>query len=121
MHEAAPRGGFVFESSQPMSRARILDPHAVPVIGTDAHLRAVPPERLGAAALRARFAVSPQGEPELPGDGRVFDGREPADASVLVPLVAHESGVTSWSCSRDGHRPRGRASMMPIIASAISR
>lgn len=103
MHEAAPRGGFVFESSQPMSRARILDPHAVPVIGTDAHLRAVPAERLGAAALRARFASSPQGEPELPGDGRVFDGREPADASVLVPLVARESGVTVLLTRRTEH------------------
>ncbi|MBS0435102.1 MAG: CoA pyrophosphatase [Proteobacteria bacterium] len=86
-----------------MSRARILDPHAVPVIGTDGHLRAVPPERLGAAALRERFASSAQGEPELPGDGRVFDGREPADASVLVPLVAHESGVTVLLTRRTEH------------------
>ena len=103
MHEAARMGGFVFESSPAMSRARILDPHAVPVIGTDAHLGAVPAERLGAAALRARFASGAPGEPELPGDGRVFDGREPADASVLVPLVAHASGVTVLLTRRTEH------------------
>jgi 8-oxo-dGTP pyrophosphatase MutT (NUDIX family) len=86
-----------------MSRPRILDPHAVPVIGTDAHLSAVPAERLGAAALRERFAALGQGEPELRGDGRVFDGREPADASVLVPLVVHESGVTVLLTRRTEH------------------
>lgn len=86
-----------------MSRPRIVDPHAVPVLGTDAHLPAVPAERLAIAALRQRFAGGEAGEPELHGDGRVFDGREPAAASVLVPLVAHDSGVTVLLTRRTDH------------------
>ncbi len=86
-----------------MSRPRILDPHAVPVIGTDAHLSAVPADRLLPAALRERFAALRPGEPELHGDGRVFDGREPAAASVLVPLVAHDDGVTVLLTRRTDH------------------
>jgi len=46
-----------------MTRARILDPHAVPVIGTDAHLRAVPAERLGVGlARRQPLFLPPSGE-----------------------------------------------------------
>lgn len=86
-----------------MSRPRIVDPHAVPVLGTDAHLPAVPAERLAVAALRQRFTGVAPGEPELHGDGRVFDGREPAAASVLVPLVAHDSGVTVLLTRRTDH------------------
>ena len=86
-----------------MNRPRILDPHAVPVIGSDAHLPAVPADRLHAAALRERFAAGDQGEPELAGDGRVFDGREPAAASVLVPLVMREAGVTVLLTRRTDH------------------
>ena len=86
-----------------MSRPRIVDPHAVPVLGTDAHLPAVPDGRLSAESLRQRFANTEPGEPELHGDGRVFDGREPAAASVLVPLVAHDSGVTVLLTRRTDH------------------
>lgn len=86
-----------------MSRALILDPHAVPVVGTDAHLPPVPAERLGAAALRQRFAAMGHGEPELPGDGQVFAGREPAAASVLVPMVAHPQRVTVLLTRRTEH------------------
>jgi hypothetical protein len=35
-------------------------------------------------------------------------------------LTGSVSGVMSRPCSGDGHSPRGRASMMPIIATAIS-
>jgi 8-oxo-dGTP pyrophosphatase MutT (NUDIX family) len=86
-----------------MSRRPILDPHAVPVIATDAHLPAVPAERLRAQALRERFAQVEHGEPELRGDGGLFVGREPAAASVLVPLVAHEHGVTVLLTRRTDH------------------
>ena len=95
-------GGFVFDEP-PMSRPRIVDPHAVPVIGTDAHLSAVPAERLKPPALRDRFAAQHPGEPELHGDGRVFDDREPAAASVLVPLGALETGVTVLLTRRTDH------------------
>lgn len=86
-----------------MSRPRIVDPHAVPVVGTDAHLPSVLAERLSAEALRERFARAAPGEPELHGDGRVFDGREPAAASVLVPLVVREDGVTVLLTRRTDH------------------
>jgi 8-oxo-dGTP pyrophosphatase MutT (NUDIX family) len=86
-----------------MSRAPILDPHAVPLVGTDAHLPALPPERLSAPLLRERFATGMGGAPEIAGDGRLFPGREPAQASVLVPLVAHERGVTVLLTRRTEH------------------
>jgi 8-oxo-dGTP pyrophosphatase MutT (NUDIX family) len=73
-----------------MTPPRILDPRAVPMTGTDAHLPAVPCERLAAAALRERFARTLAWEPEFTGDGRIGFDREPAHAAVLVPLVQRE-------------------------------
>ena len=70
-----------------MSRPRILDPRAVPVVGVDDHLPPVPAARLHAAALRQRFAVAPTWLPEFTGDGRPFTEREPSHAAVLVALV----------------------------------
>ena len=70
-----------------MTRPRILDPRAVPVVGIDADLPAVPSAVLRAQALRERFASAPVWQPEFTGDGRPFSGREPAHAAVLVPLV----------------------------------
>jgi 8-oxo-dGTP pyrophosphatase MutT (NUDIX family) len=66
---------------------RILNPHDVPVSGTDAHLPAVPGVELTAEALRRRFGAHEPWLPEFPGDGGAFAGREPAHAAVLVPLV----------------------------------
>jgi 8-oxo-dGTP pyrophosphatase MutT (NUDIX family) len=86
-----------------MSRRPILDPHSVPVIATDAHLPAVAAERLQVAALRERFAGAEHGEPEFRGDGGLFVSREPAAASVLVPLVAHPQGVTVLLTRRTDH------------------
>jgi len=67
--------------------SRILDPHAVPVTGTDAHLPPLPAQALTADALRRRFGRQEAWQPELPGDGRLLANREPAHAAVLVPLV----------------------------------
>jgi 8-oxo-dGTP pyrophosphatase MutT (NUDIX family) len=80
----------------------ILDPHAVPVVGIDAHLPAVDPARLTPDALRERFAKPPAWEPETVSDGRVFE-REPAHASVLVPLVAQRDGVNVLLTRRTDH------------------
>jgi 8-oxo-dGTP pyrophosphatase MutT (NUDIX family) len=55
----------------------------------DTHLPAVPASSLRAQALRERFAQPPAWEPEMRGDNRFVD-REPAHASVLVPLVMRE-------------------------------
>ncbi len=74
-----------------MSPPRILNPRAVPVAGTDAHLPPVPTPALRPDALRRRFASSPPWQPEFTGDGRAFaPERDPAAAAVLVPLVQRE-------------------------------
>ena len=85
------------------SRPPLLDPQAVPVIGTDEHLPQVPADRLQADALRQRFGRGGAWEPEIPGDGRLFADREPAHASVLVPLVAHAGGATVLLTRRTDH------------------
>ncbi len=82
---------------------RIIDPRRVPVAGVDSHLPAVPAERLAPAALRARFAAGDAFEPEHPGDGRPFEGRTPAAAAVLVPLVQREAGLTVLLTRRTEH------------------
>jgi 8-oxo-dGTP pyrophosphatase MutT (NUDIX family) len=86
-----------------MTLPRILDPRTVPVIGTDAHLPAVDAQRLTAQALRVRFAEVRDWQPELAGDGRVHFEREPADASVLVPLVEREHGLQLLLTRRTAH------------------
>ncbi|MBX3604994.1 MAG: CoA pyrophosphatase [Piscinibacter sp.] len=86
-----------------MTRPLILDPQAVPVLGTDAHLPAVDAARMLPPALRQRFSAPPAWVPEIPGDGRLFADREPAHASVLVPLVPHDSGTTVLLTRRTDH------------------
>jgi 8-oxo-dGTP pyrophosphatase MutT (NUDIX family) len=73
-----------------MPAPRVLDPQAVPVAGTDAHLPAVPTEQLRAQALRQRFQAPQVWTPEFAGDGRFDSQRSPAAAAVLVPLVQRE-------------------------------
>jgi 8-oxo-dGTP pyrophosphatase MutT (NUDIX family) len=85
------------------SRPPILDPRAVPVSGTDAHLPAVPAERLLAAALRERFASPAAWQPDSRGDGGLFEGYARTPASVLVPLVEREGGVTVLLTLRTAH------------------
>lgn len=87
-------------------RPRISDPHSIPVAGTDAHLPPLPPNRLTGDFLRARFA--PQGappahwRPEFEGDGALSE-REPASASVLVPLVQRKEGLRVLLTQRTAH------------------
>jgi 8-oxo-dGTP pyrophosphatase MutT (NUDIX family) len=82
---------------------RILDPRTVPVAGTDAHLPAVPSERLMAPALRESLASAASWVPERPGDGGAFGRREPAAAAVLVPLVQREQGLQVLLTRRTDH------------------
>jgi 8-oxo-dGTP pyrophosphatase MutT (NUDIX family) len=84
-------------------RPPIGNPRAVPVLGIDAHLPAVPHDRLHAAALRARFAAPPVWQPEQRGDGAVFDGYVRTDAAVLVPLVERAGGLTVLLTQRTAH------------------
>jgi 8-oxo-dGTP pyrophosphatase MutT (NUDIX family) len=84
-------------------RPPIVDPHAVPVVGTDAHLAAVHPDRLSAQALRQRFAVPPAWQPESRGDGRILEDRPGAAAAVLVPLVERGDGLHVLLTQRTSH------------------
>lgn len=73
----------------PLSKLPNFDPRAVPVTGIDTHLPAVAAQALSAQALRERFAAPPAWEPEV-WQERKFADREPARASVLVPIVMRE-------------------------------
>ncbi len=73
----------------PLSKLPNFDPRAVPVIGVDGHLPAVPGAQLAPGALRQRFARPPPWEPEIWAE-RKFMERAPAYASVLVPVVMRE-------------------------------
>ena len=84
------------------SRPRILDPHAVPVVGTDAHLPPVEPERLTSQALRQRFGLPVDWRPEIPGDTGAA-GRSLQPASVLVPLVQRPDGLKVLLTRRTDH------------------
>lgn len=71
----------------------IFDPTVVPLLGHDHDLPPVDPARLGARALRERFAQPPRWSPETQSD-RVLVGGETAPAAVLVPLITrHEPTV----------------------------
>jgi 8-oxo-dGTP pyrophosphatase MutT (NUDIX family) len=82
---------------------RILDPRCVPVEGVDSHLPQVPEGRLAPQWMRDRFAAGEPFEPEHPGDGRPFEGRSPAAAAVLVPLVQRPEGLTVLLTRRTEH------------------
>ena len=66
-----------------------FNPQELPVLGTDLHLPAIEAPRLSPASLRARFATPPVWTPEIKTEGRHGD-REPAHASVLIPLVLRD-------------------------------
>jgi 8-oxo-dGTP pyrophosphatase MutT (NUDIX family) len=85
-----------------MTRPRILDPQAVPVVGTDGHLRAVDPSRLMPEAMRERFGSAGLWQPEIPGDIG-HDGRSLQPASVLVPLVRRPEGLQVLLTRRTDH------------------
>ncbi len=86
------------------SRPRILDPHTIPVLGNDAHLPAVPGDRLLPQALRQRFSDPPIWTPEFPGDGGRFNPQAaPTAAAVLVPLVMRDDGLHVLLTQRTAH------------------
>ena len=66
-----------------------FDPQQLPVVGVDDHLPPVRADALSVAALRQRFLAPPTWAPEIVKEGRFID-REPAHASVLVPLVLRD-------------------------------
>ncbi len=82
--------------------AHPFDPLQSPVLAVDDHLPAVPLERLSAGALRERFAKSLAWTPELRVE-RSLSQRSPAHASVLVPLLERDTGVTVLLTRRAEH------------------
>lgn len=65
---------------------RNFDPRSVPVVAVDSALPAVGSQWLSAQALRERFANPPQWTPEVRREPKL-DGRVPAKAAVLIPIV----------------------------------
>ncbi|WP_367068085.1 CoA pyrophosphatase [Oryzisolibacter sp. LB2S] len=66
-----------------------FDPRAVPLVGVDSDLPAVPAAAQTPAALRQRFAAPPPWTPEIVREKK-FVERTPAQAAVLVPIVQRE-------------------------------
>jgi 8-oxo-dGTP pyrophosphatase MutT (NUDIX family) len=82
---------------------RIVDPHAIPVIGVDDHLPALPENALSASAVRTRFADPRDWTPEFAGDGRLIVDDTPSAASVLVPLVMRDGALHVLLTRRTDH------------------
>lgn len=85
-----------------MARSPILDPRAVPVVGTDTHLAAIEADRLEPSSLRARLSEPPAWQPEFVGDSATTD-REPSAASVLIALVMRPRGLHVLLTQRTDH------------------
>ncbi|MGZ5847833.1 MAG: CoA pyrophosphatase [Ramlibacter sp.] len=73
----------------PLSKLPHFDPRAVPGAAIASDLPPVPPEQLRPAANRARCRSPPAWQPEARTEPR-FTDRQPAHASVLVPIVLRE-------------------------------
>ena len=78
-----------------------FNPQELPIIGVDHHLPSVAPEQLMPRALRQRFGAPPVWTPEITAERR-FSEREPAHASVLVPLVLRDT-ITVLLTQRTDH------------------
>ncbi|HSI56332.1 MAG TPA: CoA pyrophosphatase [Ideonella sp.] len=94
-------------SSTVPSRSPIRDPQAVPLVGVDSHLPAIPAGHLTPQALRERLLDAHQRTPMVAGDGAgrgdLFADREPAAAAVLVPLVLRPDALHVLLTRRSDH------------------
>jgi 8-oxo-dGTP pyrophosphatase MutT (NUDIX family) len=79
-----------------------FDPRHVPVVGVDDHLPRVQVQSLHPQAMAHRFKNPPIWSPELKGEPR-FSDRAPVHASVLVPLVMRDHGLTVLLTERTTH------------------
>ena len=79
-----------------------FDPQQLPVMAVDDHLPAVPLDRLSAWALRERFSKPLIWVPELVAE-RAMVSRPTVHASVLVPLIEREAGLTVLLTQRAEH------------------
>ena len=76
------------------STPRILEPEILPVVSTGADLPPLVPERLTPDSLRERFTRTPEWAQEAPEARIKAIGGDPRVASVLVPLVVRDEGLT---------------------------
>ena len=79
-----------------------FDPQQLPVMAVDDHLPAVPLDKLSAGALRTQFSKPLIWVPELVAE-RPMDSRSLVHASVLVPLLEREGGLTVLLTQRAEH------------------
>ncbi|QTN29723.1 CoA pyrophosphatase [Rhodoferax sp. AJA081-3] len=89
-------------TTPPSSPPLNFDPRQVPVVGVDAQLPKVPAQALQAQDLVRRFASAHAWTPELLAEPR-FSQRAPVHASVLMPLVMRDSGLTVLLTERTTH------------------
>lgn len=85
------------------STPRILEPERMPVLSTGKGMPPVPPELLTPDGLRARFAKELEWTQEPPEQRIKAIGGDPRVASVLVPLVVREDGLTVLLTQRADH------------------
>ena len=78
-------------SPQPEEMAVLppFDPRTIPIIDTGRELPRVLAADLTANALRKKFLIPPQWQPELKSEPRL-SRRDPVQASVLLPIVMRE-------------------------------
>ena len=85
------------------STPRILEPERMPVLSTGESLPPVPSDRLTPDGLRARFGQTLEWTQEAPEQRIKAIGGDPRVASVLVPLVLREGGLTVLLTQRADH------------------
>ncbi len=85
------------------STPRILEPERMPVLSTGKSMPPVAPELLTPDGLRARFAKELEWTQEPPEQRIKAIGGDPRVASVLVPLVVREGGLTVLLTQRADH------------------
>ena len=79
-----------------------FNPQELPVVRVDADLPAVAADELSPDALRRRFLAPPAWQPDIVVERR-FHEREPRHASVLVPLILRDQGLTVLLTQRTDH------------------
>ena len=79
-----------------------FNPQELPVVRIDTDLPAVAAEELRPDALRRRFLAPPAWQPDIAVERR-FHEREPRHASVLVPLILRDEGLTVLLTQRTDH------------------
>lgn len=80
----------------------VFEPEVLPIEATGAHLAAVAAYRLTPAGLRERFAQRLAWAPE-PFEALAPERGDPRAASVLVPLVVREAGLSVLLTQRADH------------------